>query len=171
MGFQNIHPAIVHFPIALLGFYAVLEIARFPWLKNQPWYFYVKAVLVIAGSVAVLAAIIAGSIMAKQFKGTPLYDVIKIHATSAIITAVIFIGLGKTYLVAWCNRAGKRFLPERLWRISTSLSNTVLNTPLVILFAFLGLLAIVNTAGLGASMAWGPDNDSFVHFVYHLYFK
>jgi uncharacterized membrane protein len=170
MGFENIHPAIVHFPIALLGFYAILEIARFPWLKNQPWYFYVKAVLVIAGSVAVLAAIIAGSIMANQFKATPLYEIIKVHATSAIVTAVIFIGLGKVYLIAWCNRAGKRFLPEGLWRVSSSLSNFTLNGPLVVIAALVGLLVLLNTASLGASMVWGPENDPLVRFIYHLYF-
>jgi hypothetical protein len=86
------------------------------------------------------------------------------------VTAVIFIGLAKAYVVAWCNREGKRILPLGLWNISSRFSSWTLNTPAVVIFAFLGLLALLNTASLGASMVWGPDNDPLVNFVYHLYF-
>ncbi|MEK7110290.1 MAG: hypothetical protein AAB759_00205 [Patescibacteria group bacterium] len=39
---MNIHPAFVHFPIALLTIYAVLELARFRFFTARPYWFHLK---------------------------------------------------------------------------------------------------------------------------------
>lgn len=44
---MNIHPFLVHFPIALFCVYTILECVRFQVVIKQPYWFYLKAGIVI----------------------------------------------------------------------------------------------------------------------------
>ncbi len=168
--FTNIHPLLVHFPIAFLGLYAVTEIARFKFLTRQPYWFYVRATLVIAGAAMVWPTIIAGGLMEEQFKGTSLQKVIDVHSSFGAFTGLLFSIIGAAYILEWyrlmkssANANGYR--PSVLVRIGSWL----VNSKLIILLALIGLVTITITGALGASMVYGPNSDPFVKIIYQAF--
>ena len=57
---MNLHPIFVHFPIALLTLYTLCELLRFKKIKDHPAWFYLKAVLIICGTLGAAAALLTG---------------------------------------------------------------------------------------------------------------
>lgn|GEM_PF-5134024 len=52
--FDTIHPAVVHFPIALLVLYSILELLSiFPAVRNKRTIRYIKLFLILVGWVGV----------------------------------------------------------------------------------------------------------------------
>ena len=49
---MNIHPLLVHFPIALLTIYSLLELVPFKQIYRQSYWFYTKAIILIIGSIS-----------------------------------------------------------------------------------------------------------------------
>ena len=57
---MDLHPIIVHFPVALLTLYGIFELFSVRRIARKPYWFYVKAVLVIFGALGALAAWLTG---------------------------------------------------------------------------------------------------------------
>ncbi|MCA9367330.1 hypothetical protein KC887_03670 [Candidatus Kaiserbacteria bacterium] len=166
---MNIHPLFVHFPIALLVMYSLLEIFRLHVITRQPQYFGIKAFLLLTGSVMAVLTAMTGD-MAEEIvtKTQPaLKDVIETHAMFAGMTVAIFGILAAAYLLEIlhnrhiCTRLVSNKLVRKLVRLVLRLSP---------LLAILGLVMITITGGLGASIVYGPDVDPFVTFIYGLFF-
>ena len=90
---MNIHPILVHFPIALLTLYAIWELIRFKKVTAQHYWFHVKAILIIAGLVTAELALGSGEAIEKMFKEeNPIKDaIVPVHAASAEGTIGIFL--------------------------------------------------------------------------------
>ncbi len=87
----DIHPIIVHFPIALLIVSAALSI----WVRvrgsdsmNQASW-----VLLLIGTVGAIAASITGIIGHEAYEGTPVHNVIDTHQNWSFATTALFIAL------------------------------------------------------------------------------
>jgi uncharacterized membrane protein len=164
---MNIHPIVVHFPIALLTLYSIFEIARFPFLTKQPWYFFIKAVLVILGSLVSGAALLTGQLSEKFQEGNP---VLEYHEFFAYSTAAIFGLIALLYALTWYadHRAQQGVsLQSRLVRFS----QFIVKGKLIILLVLLGLMCVTITGGLGGVMVFGPDADPFFKPIYQLLMK
>lgn len=164
---MNIHPIVVHFPIALLMIYGVCELIRFKIISEKPYWFYIKAFLVIVGILSAFAAYQAGDAIEHQFEAEH-GDVMRVHADFAALSIVIFGIVAASYFVAWMNRVRQLSLP--LWGLATRIQKLVLETPAVIILALAGLVAIAITGALGAAIAHGTDSDIFVNFIYRIFF-
>lgn len=180
---MNLHPILVHFPIALLSLYALVEIARFKKVTTQPSWFYIKAVLAITGTVAAFAAIAFGDTAADAVRdgliavqvSDPM-SVIHLHETLAKLGTTIFILPAASYAVAWLNQVNFiERLPgsalKSIWRLGTKISDLIIKTKLAILLAIIGAGLVTIAAALGGSIIYGPDNDPFIKIIYHLFFK
>jgi len=173
---MNIHPLFVHFPIALLTLYGIFELLSFGKLSRQSYWFYVKAILVIAGTIAALLTLPTGEAAEKLFQnGDPLREVIKIHSNFAAITTWIFSLLGTAYLIAWGEKealikAAPDSLVEKIWKLLLSLKRIILFAPVRILLVLAGLAAITITGALGGSIVYGSDFDPFVRVIYNWFF-
>lgn len=175
---MNLHPIFVHFPIALLSLYALCEFLRFEKIKQQPAWFYIKAVLVICGTVGALVAISAGdtakeavmkNIIVPQVDNPRL--IINLHETWAQATAIIFILLAAAYIVAWLNKFNiidslPGTMLKKIWLFGTQIQKLLIGTKFVILLALAGLIAITVTGALGGSIIYGPNADPIVKFIY-----
>ena len=164
---MNIHPIVVHFPIAFLVVYALCELLRFRKITGQPYWFYLKAFLVIVGILGALVAYQAGEAIEHLFEAE-YGEVVRVHAFFARISSAIFAILAASYFIAWLNRL--KTINSSFWRMLTRIQVFVLETPIAIVLAIIGLSAISITGALGAAIAHGPDSDPFVSFVYKLFF-
>lgn len=178
---NNFHVLVVHFPVALLSIYAVMEFVRWKVFNEKPYWFYLKAVFVVIGTLGAYAASMFGDLIedaiAAQKIGTipNIRDIIDMHATFAGITTVVFSLLAGAYVIAWIEREQPdvvgRFLSRfPLLRFVMTLKDFLLTTPVAIVLAFVGLIAITITGAIGGGIVSGPDVDPIVTLVYRLLF-
>lgn len=164
----NVHPILVHFPIALLSIYSILELVQLlPVWKNflrQPYWFYVKAVLVIVGSLSTIPTMLAGIIAKPLFEDA--IQVVNVHETFAITTSIIFLFLGMLYVVIWMKKQIKKSSVAFLLR----LQKIIFLYHIEKILALIGLITITITGALGGIIAFGPGTDPLAHFVYILFF-
>lgn len=165
---MNIHPIVVHFPIAFLMIYGACELIRFKIISEKPYWFYIKAFLSIVGILGAFVAYQAGEAIEHQFEAE-YGSVMEMHANFAKISIVIFGIAAASYFVAWVNLV--KSPSWWLWKLATRIQKFVLETPIAIVLSLTGLVAIIITGALGASIAHGPNSDIFVYFIYQLFFN
>lgn len=175
---MNIHPFFVHFPIALLAVYSLLELGTyfFSSVRRQAWVFPVKAFLLFAGVLAALVALATGGIAEDLIEGTTRSYILEVHSPFAGATTLLYVILAAAYLVrifdmkGWGARiASMNRVFAWSWNIKRRFWNFFLGSWLLPLFAFLALIGITITGALGAAIVYGPDIDPAVSFVYHLF--
>ena len=158
----------MHFPVALLSIYSLIELLQIvPKIKNylkEKYWFYVKAILVIVGSLATLPTMLAGLIAKPLFEDA--IQVVNIHETFAITTSLIFLFLGLLYFVVW----NKNKIKSSKGAILLTVQKFVFHYHLEKLFAFIGLITVTITGALGGIIAFGPGTDPFAQFIYTLFF-
>jgi uncharacterized membrane protein len=174
---MNIHPLFVHFPIALLALYSVLELSVgfIPALSRQTWILPVKAFLLFTGVLAAFAALVTGGIAEELIEGSVSDSLIETHSLFAGATTVLYLALAVMYLIrvfdrkGWGNYiAGMNSPFIRIWSIKRYLAHLVLDTWFLPVLSLLALMGMVVTGALGAAIVYGPDVDPFVSFIYRL---
>lgn len=167
---MNIHPIFVHFPIALLTIYAILEIARFKFLTNKEYYFYIKASFLILGIASASLALQTGEIAEHIVNRSAL---IERHALFANISTNLFTILAIIYAVTWINKSSwqSKIANSKvtvLWNKITNIINYFNKPIIVISLAVIGLITITITGALGGAIVYGPNIDPIVKFFYNL---
>lgn len=175
---MNIHPLFVHFPIALLVIYSILEIGAYflPVLRRQTWLFGVKAFLLFVGVVSAFAALATGGLAEELIEASPRAYILEVHSGIAAATTVLYLALSVAYLVrvfdhdGWGKYVAGMSSPFiRIWSFKKYVAHLVLDTwllPTLALIAFLGMLV---TGALGAAIVYGPSADPIVSLVYHFF--
>lgn len=167
---MNFHPIFVHFPIALLTIYAILELARFKKLQERLYAFHVKATLVILGALASIPAYLTGNEQLESMQpGTPLYLTVVTHSHWALATVLIFgflalIKAAEWLLLEWTS------MPANLKAV-LGWARPAAKSLLVPILALVGLVCVTVTGALGGAIVYGPDIDPVVSFVYKLLVK
>lgn len=168
---MNIHPFLVHFPIAFLSVYGLMELIRIRYITSASYWFYVKASLVIIGSMGAVAAYLSGEEAEELFGETRL---VEIHSQWAEMATIIFGSIAVLYVIAWLFRLEifNRFENLlnlnnlRVYVIIKRIISYLVGSFIMILPAFAGLVSIVITGALGGAIVYGPDIDLFVRFIY-----
>ncbi len=170
---MNYHVALVHFPVALLTVYAVLEIVRIPWLNKRPGWREVKFVFLLLGTLGSYAAVQTGGMIEHQF--TSERSLVRMHSTFAGYTVALFTVLTLMYIITlveekWNLSARISGTLGKIWKAIVSLVRLLMRPAPLIVLALAGLALVTITGALGGSIAYGPDVDPVAHFVYHLFF-
>lgn len=158
---MDLHPILVHFPIALLTIYALFEICSFPRLLRLPYWWTLKAVFVILGSLTSMVAYFTGSLISKKDLGT-LRPLVEMHSAFATGTALVFGMVALSYLFVLLKK--ENILDGVHARMAERLQKPHILIPL----AMIGLLLVTITGALGGAIVYGPDADPIVSFIYHL---
>lgn len=158
---MNLHPILVHFPIALLTFYALFELVRVQKLLKEPAWFYVKAAFVIVGSLSSVATLLSGLAIKPQFQGSlSIAHQVDVHSAFAFYASLLFGLIAFAYLVRLVK-----------WKACVAFSDFMLKSRIIVPLALIGLVLITITGALGGSIVYGPDIDPFVKFVYQTLIK
>lgn len=170
---MNVHPIFTHFPVALLTLYGIMELARFKKISTQQYWFYVKAIFLILGTVIGYATFFTGYVLRDDYKLDSIVKVINTHMWFAIGTLALFSLLSLGYFIAWLEKEKIISVTSNKKSVTFLLSiKSVLNSNwFCILGALAGLVGITVTGALGGALAYGNDVDPMVNFVYHLLIK
>lgn len=166
----NIHPLVVHTPLGLLSLYALLECVPLRKVRALPYWFYVKAVLVIFGTGGSYAALFTGNLIADEFD-SPLLEM---HSLFAWITATIFSILAGAYLIQWIHNVyGEKIIGlsiAKYWNWLLVGARFILRPWVTAIIALAGLAALTITGSLGGALVYGPDIDPVVSTIYYWFF-
>ncbi|MEK7186865.1 MAG: DUF2231 domain-containing protein [Patescibacteria group bacterium] len=152
---MDLHPIIVHFPVALLTLYGIFELFSVRRIARKPYWFYVKAVLVIFGALGALAAWLTGESASHYVEGVALVDM---HASFAGATVILSSVIALIYLLVWF---GKEKVQEYAWKF---LSNRGAMIPLALALVVL----VIITGALGGAIVYGTQFDPFMAPIFHL---
>lgn len=162
----DIHPILVHFPIALLSVYALMEILRFQFLTRQQYWFYVKATFAIIGSLMTIPTGIAGKLAEMQLGKN---NIVHVHSTFAEFSAAIFLSIGALYVIAWARQYVQS--KNQLFVTACRIQQFIFEKNIIILLALVGLVLITITGALGGLIVFGPSIDPMSQLLFNLFFK
>ena len=179
----NLHPIFVHFPVALLTVYALMELVRWRKVNGQIYWFYVKACFLIIGGLGSLAALWTGDMAKSSVRAGDFHvsipnfnQVVSTHENFADLSVAIFGLLAVSYLIVWLSHEnfvkvfGSNLSLQKFWSKFSKIAHFIAESRLVIFLALAGLVCITITGGLGGVMVYGPTADPFFGAVYHLLF-
>lgn len=160
----NIHPILVHFPIALLLIYSFIKIVPFKrWFPNVSWK-HIEIALLVFG---VLGAFVASSTgeLAEELVN-PDRQLVEMHsvfaAASTWFYGLILVGeilsLINPFIIL-------KFNIPPITKLLVYIQQILTNEILSILLAFLGLIAITVTGLLGGVMVYGLTADPIAPIV------
>ena len=142
---MDFHPLVIHYPIALLTTYAIFELLRFKKLLDLPYWFYIKATLVIVGELGAIATVLAAVFSTSTLAGeSALADMYK---NFIFITAVIFGIISLAYLIK---------------------SPQILRPVVIIPLSVISLFFIVVAGGLFGATVYGTHFDPFMAPIFKL---
>lgn len=162
---MNLHPIIVHFPIACLVLYALLEFVSLrPQWKTQ--FSTTKLFLLIVGMLGTFIALQTGEI-AQDLIGTS--DLVEVHERFANISYILFGILLVFYVLSFLPNLSffTKKLPTRYARVSALIS-WIFTHHLHLILVTLGMIALTITGALWGAISHGPDTDFVVRFFYDL---
>lgn len=174
---MNIHPLIVHFPIAFLVVYALAELIRHRRLINELWWLNLKGFLVVVGTLGSYVAVLTGELAEQSYESSPLHNLVELHSMFAVSVVVLSTLLAGAYLLALTERYGWFKYLRTLPGLAGSIVRTKVRMGAALQRSWgieggaLLLLALITVTGsLGAAIAHGPETDFVVSFIYQLFF-
>lgn len=170
---MNIHPLFVHFPIGILSLYMFFEFFRFRFITKQPYYFELKAILVIFGTIAGYLAVFTGGMaeeLAESGANTVVsqseMSLVNTHVIYAVSTIVIFSLLAFSYLFEYMR---KQRIFNRITKIAVFKAIAKHIQRFAPILSLLGMFTMLVAGGLGAAIVYGPDIDPAVSIIYNLF--
>ena len=161
----NIHPIVVHFPIALLVIYSIIKIFPFrKWFPNVAWR-DIERLLLLIGVMGAFLSLSTGE-QAEDFS-RPNEDLVGAHEFFANFSTrtylIILIGEFANYLntknFSLINKIN--YLPKILAWVEKILTNK----NLVLVLVILGFISLFLTGVLGGVMVHGTTADPLAPFV------
>lgn len=160
----NIHPIIVHFPIALLFLYSVIRILPlYRWLPAVAWK-QTERILLICGVLGAFAASATGEVAEHLVQ--PDHKLVEMHAFFAGASTWIYglLLLGELLTVSIPFLSSKITFP-RIIEYARIIEKFLTQNSLSKFLAFLGLIAITLTGMLGGVMVYGLSADPAAKIV------
>ncbi len=141
---NHLHPAIVHFPIALLTVAPLLVLLGVMWKEQRRGLHAAALLLLLLGFGGLLLALRSGDAVERYARATPaLLAGLQEHERAAQRTTLLFGMLGLAFTVLWC-------LPLLKREVSRVMDACLLMAWL--LLSGLGLLALARTGHLGGHL-------------------
>ena len=176
---MNIHPLFVHFPIALLAIYAIMELIHTDRLNHSDTYAAIKGFLVIVGTLAAYVTLSTGELAEGLVLANrpELAKIVETHSAFAGASTAIFSILAISYVIKFFMDSTYAHAPvlasaplSRVWSAMLWYSRAIRENVLGQMLALAGIVCITITGGLGAAIVYGPDVDPLVRVIYGMFF-
>jgi uncharacterized membrane protein len=160
----NVHPIIVHFPIALLFLYSIIKILPLEkWLPSVAWA-HIKRLLLVFGVLGAFAALATGEVA--EHLVHPNHDLVEAHSSfataSTIIYGLLLLGELLTLFMSWItSKINSSNTLKYIVLVQKILTRNLLSKVL----ALLGLSCITLTGMLGGVMVYGLSADPMAKTV------
>ena len=163
----NIHPILVHFPVALLFLYSIIKVLPLKkWFPDVAWK-HIERALLFFGVLGALAADATGSLA--QHLVHPNRQLVNAHSTFAGLSTFIYGVLLLGEIIAIINANYKRFVPVGFFQnVLNMLEKTLCHPIYSNLLAIVGFIAISITGLLGGVMVFGLTADPIAGMVVKL---
>jgi hypothetical protein len=168
---MDLHPIFVHFPIALLVLYSVLEVIK-PLTKSAHWV-QIRAVFVIIGTISAFVTLSTGEGAEHLYKNADRLNVLELHSLLANITTYIYAVLAVCYLFLEFETILLPHIPQSMQKTALGFKKIfsfILNTPIASIIAIIGFITLSLVGTLGGILVYGPDADPITQLVYRLLF-
>lgn len=168
----NLHPILVHFPIALLSLYCFFEIISWGKLRSNWSFGLTKGLLATIGGISLLVARQYGDVARGFVTDASLTLLIHRHKDFADYSVVIFgiIGVGYLARLMWMYFEAKNLPSNPLWKLIYFVQRIVTDTGLIKLLAIAGFVLLAITGALGGSIVYGANSDPFTAFIYRIFY-
>lgn len=162
---QTIHPLLVHFPVAMLSLYGILEIISGLPIIRKFDLTLTKLVLVIIGTLGGMLASASGEAIEHSFSG--LHNLVEMHSTWATLTNFLGIIIAALLLVSYFSSSViSRYPGGAIARITGIITRLAQTRALMVILALYVVISITVTGALGAVIVHGPQVDPVVNFIY-----
>lgn len=169
---MDLHPIFVHFPVALISLFAVLELVPLE-KKLGKNYFFTKFTFLFFGVFLSIPAYMTGGIAGEVVERGPLHNVVELHgffAGTTIVVAIVLlliyaVRFGLEYRDTLSGKCVSHFIPERV----LTMTRPCTARGIVVFLAVALLLLVTITGALGGSMVYGPDVDPIAKVLYKIF--
>jgi uncharacterized membrane protein len=165
---MNIHPLIVHFPIALLTIYSILELVRSKTIIEKYNLFYTKLLLLFVGIAGGFFALQSGDMASHLLDRASRNNILRSHEMFAQITIMLYCLLAFGYIL----KLSKGYLTKKNFKymeIVEDLSIIILSPIVSISVSVIALITLSITGGLGGILVYGPDADFITNILYKIF--
>lgn len=164
---MNIHPLVIHFPIAFLVIYSLIVI--FPikrWFPRLAWK-DIELILLLVGFTGTIAALQTGEIASElTFQNRDILEMHEFFANATSWTYGLLIA-GKILSFIQAHSLYTK-IPVVIQKLISPISSLLNNTGVVILLAIIGIIVLSLTGLLGGVMVYGTSADPLAPFVLKL---
>ena len=155
----NIHPILVHFPIAFLFIYSIVKILPFKkWFSKIAWR-DIERVLLVIGILGAFASLATGDIAEHINRSN--HQLVEIHSTFALIATWLYGALLFGEVISVINiymiRLDKKYNP--LLKVTFFLEKILCDKSFSKIIALLGFISIIMTGLLGGVLVYGTTAD------------
>lgn len=169
-----LHPAFVHFPLALLTMYVLFEIFGTQKFRATVNFIQLQTVLLVAGTVGAFLSAMTGGMLEEMVKDGRVkvsdINVLGIHENFAASVIIIFGIITLSYVAEYIGTTSPDSKIAVLIQNSKIINSFLSKRGTRTAFALLGMIALLCTGALGAVMVYGKDVDPFATFIYNLFF-
>lgn len=155
----NIHPILVHFPIALLLLYSVIKILPLQkWLPKVDWK-DIERVLLVVGVLGAFVSLATGETAEHLVRSNR--QLVEMHAAFASLATWLYSALllGEVSVILNMRLGMSSQKWGSLLRITHFLEKILCNKVFSSIIAFVALIAITLTGLLGGVMVYGVSAD------------
>lgn len=162
----NIHPLLVHFPIAFLLLYSLLRILPFDrWFPKVSWR-EIRFVVLLAGVLGAFFANTTGEVA--EHIARPDHKIVETHAFFALLSTWVYGLLCLGEVLFFTNSFLSKKIPSSAISVLSFVERILTNKAITMFLALSGVVAISITGMLGGVMVYGVSADPLAPFVLKL---